>query len=316
MTNKVLITDKVHEVLIEGLSLAGWDVHYDTAADNEFLDEHLCDYNGIIINSKIIMDKHRMDKGRQLRFIGRLGSGLEIIDVAHAESKNIAVYNSPEGNSNAVAEHEMAMILTLLNKLIPADREVRQQIWEREKNRGREFRGMTVGIIGLGHTGTAFAEKLTGWGVNVISYDKYKTSYPDSVNFVHKTDLETITREADLISLHLPLISETRHMVNETFISKCKNGVIFSNTSRGAVVDTKALIKALKNGKISGACMDVFENERPDTFSASEQEMYSALYAMDNVVLSPHIAGWTHESLYKIADVLLGKINSGDHLHQ
>lgn len=315
MPNKVLITDKVHQVLIEGLSQAGWDVHYDTAADNDFLDEHLSEYDGIIINSKIIMDRHRIDTGRQLRFIGRLGSGLEIIDVAHAESKNIAVYNSPEGNSNAVAEHEMGMILALLNNLIPADREVRAYEWEREKHRGRELRGMTVGIIGLGHTGTAFAEKLATWGVEVISYDKYKTSYPDSVSFVHKTDLETIRREADLISLHLPLTSETRHMVNETFISKCKNGVIFSNTSRGAVVDTVALIKALKNGKVSGACMDVFENERPETFSAGEKEMYGTLYKMDNIVLSPHIAGWTAESLYKIADVLLRKINSGHHLH-
>lgn len=315
MPNKVLITDKVHQVLIEGLSQAGWDVHYDTAADNDFLDEHLSAYDGIIINSKIIMDRHRIDTGRQLRFIGRLGSGLEIIDVAYAESKNIAVYNSPEGNSNAVAEHEMGMILALLNNLIPADREVRAYEWEREKHRGRELRGMTVGIIGLGHTGTAFAEKLATWGVEVISYDKYKTSYPDSVSFVHKTDLETIRREADLISLHLPLTSETRHMVNETFISKCKNGVIFSNTSRGAVVDTVALIKALKNGKVSGACMDVFENERPETFSAGEKEMYGTLYKMDNVVLSPHIAGWTAESLYKIADVLLRKINSGHHLH-
>ena len=315
MPNKVLITDKVHQVLIEGLSQAGWDVHYDTAADNDFLDEHLSEYDGIIINSKIIMDRHRIDTGRQLRFIGRLGSGLEIIDVAHAESKNIAVYNSPEGNSNAVAEHEMGMILALLNNLIPADREVRAYEWEREKHRGRELRGMTVGIIGLGHTGTAFAEKLATWGVEVISYDKYKTSYPDSVSFVHKTDLETIRREADLVSLHLPLTSETRHMVNETFISKCKNGVIFSNTSRGAVVDTVALIKALKNGKVSGACMDVFENERPETFSAGEKEMCGTLYKMDNVVLSPHIAGWTAESLYKIADVLLRKINSGHHLH-
>jgi len=187
------------------------------------------------------------------------------------------------------------MILALLNNLIPADREVRAYEWEREKHRGRELRGMTVGIIGLGHTGTAFAEKLATWGVEVISYDKYKTSYPDSVSFVHKTDLETIRREADLISLHLPLTSETRHMVNETFISKCKNGVIFSNTSRGAVVDTVALIKALKNGKVSGACMDVFENERPETFSAGEKEMYGTLYKMDNVVLSPHIAGWTAE---------------------
>ncbi len=316
MTNKILITDKVHEVLVDGLTRAGWRVTYDTSADNAFLDNHIQEYDGIIINSKIIMDRHRIDKGKNLRFIGRLGSGLEIIDVDYAAQKNISVYNSPEGNSNAVAEHEFGMILALLNKLIPADREVRQCIWQREKNRGRELKGMTVGIIGLGHTGTAFAEKLASWNVRVLSYDKYKTSYPDSVNFVHKTNLEQVCRDSDLISLHLPLTPETRHLVNEDFIALCKNGVIFSNTSRGPVVDTKVLLKALHEGKVSGACLDVFENERPDSFSKQELAMYTELYKMDNVVLTPHIAGWTVESLFKIASILLEKINSGNHLVQ
>jgi D-3-phosphoglycerate dehydrogenase len=316
MNNNVLITDKVHDVLVNGLSQAGWHVTYNTDADNAFLDHHISAYAGVVINSKIIMDRHRLDKGKSLKFIGRLGSGLEIIDVAHATRKNIAVYNSPEGNSNAVAEHEFGMILALLNNLISADREVRQGIWQREKNRGRELKGMTVGIIGLGHTGTAFAEKLASWDVQVVSYDKYKVSYPKSVNFVHKTSLEQVCRDSDIISLHLPLTPETRHLVNEEFIAKCKNGVIFSNTSRGPVMDTKALLQAIREGKVSGACLDVFENEKPDSFSPQERSMYKELYALDNVVLSPHIAGWTAESLYKIARVLLEKIDSGNHLEQ
>lgn len=309
MTNqKVLITDKVHPLLIEGLTNEGYLVHYDTNIDNTQLDEIIHHYDGLIVNSKILMNSDRISLGENLKFIGRLGSGLEIIDVAQAKKNKIAVLNSPEGNCHAVAEHEMGMLLSLMNHLGAADKEVRQNIWQREKNRGKELRGKTVGIIGLGHTGGAFAEKLSSWRLNVISYDKYKKRYPHLLRFVEKTTLEDVLERSDVISLHLPMTEETKYCVNSDFLKKCKEGVIISNTSRGKIVVTKDLIEGLKSGKVGGACLDVFENEKPETYSEEEKVMYKELFSMENVRVSPHIAGWTQESLESIAEVLLQKI--------
>lgn len=311
---KVLITDKVHPYMIEAFQSCGWQVDYDTSVDNAMLERIIHQFDGIIINSKIIMDRQKMDKAIQLKFIGRLGSGMEIIDIKYAKKHGIAVYNAPEGNSNAVAEHELGMILSLFNKICISNREIRNFDWKREQNRGRELSGKTVGIIGLGHTGAAFAEKLSSWRLRVISYDKYRKRYPSSLRFVEKTDLQTVMTQSDIISLHLPLTEETKYLVNAQFLEQCKDGVIISNTSRGKVVETLSLMKALQNGKVSGICLDVFENEKPETFTKTEKEMYSELYQMKNVILTPHIAGWTHESLLRIAEVLFEKIRIGNHL--
>jgi len=308
MVQKILITDKVHPILIEGLTDAGFLIDYDTTVDNVTLDTIIDQYVGIIINSRILMNRSRIDKGKNLKFIGRLGSGLEIIDISYAKDKKIAVLNSPEGNCNAVAEHEIGMILSLINNLNIADAEVRKNIWQREKNRGFELRGKTVGIIGLGHTGSAFAEKLSSWRLNVISYDKYKKRYPKHLRFVERTTLEEVLERSDVISLHLPMTEETRYLVDSIFLNRCKDGVILSNTSRGKIVVTEDLINALQSGKVLGACLDVFENEKPETYSVEEKEMYRGLFLMQNVVVSPHIAGWTRESLKEIAEVLLNKI--------
>ena len=305
---KILITDKVHPVLTEGLKQSGFDVHYDTSVENEDLKKIIQTYTGVIINSKIRMDVSMIDRGTKLKFIGRLGSGLEIIDVPYAKRKKIKVINSPEGNRNAVAEHEMGMLLALHNHLLRADREVRNFHWDREKNRGTELKGKTLGIIGMGNTGCAFAEKLSSWGLNLLSYDKYRERYPARLRFVRKCSFTDVLEQSDIISLHLPLTKETRYMVDAAFLSRCKDGVIISNTSRGEIIDTQVLIDALASGKVSGACLDVFENEKPETFGKKEQDMYRQLYAMEQVVLSPHIAGWTDESLKGIAFVLLQKI--------
>lgn len=311
---KVLITDKVHPLLLSEFQSQGWEVDYDTSVDNLRLDQIIDQYDGLVINSKIIMNKPRIDKGTNLKFIGRLGSGLEIIDVKYAIRKGIRVYNSPEGNRNAVAEHEFGMILSLLNNIVKADRQVRNFQWFREENRGHELSGKTLGIIGLGHTGTSFAEKLSPWRLRVISYDKYRKRYPTSLRFVEKTSLDTVIEQSDIISLHLPLTEETKYMVDRSFFDKVKKGVIISNTSRGQIIETEALLDALKSGKVGGACLDVFENEKPDHFSNEEKEMYGQLYKMENVVLTPHIAGWTHESLQQIAEVLFAKIKERNHL--
>ena len=306
---KALITDKVHPLLIKGLEDRGYVVDFDTSVTMDSLGPIINEYHLVVINSKIKMYREMIDRATQLEVICRLGSGLEIIDLPYAESKNITVINTPSGNNNAVAEHTMGMLLSLSNNLMRADREVRQMIWRREENRGWELRGKTVGIIGFGHTGSQLAKKLSSWELNVLSYDKYRIHYGEEWNFVRRVNLEDILKESDIISLHLPLTEETRNLVDERFINSCKDKVILINTSRGKILNTKHLVEALEKGKVGGACLDVFENEKPHTYSQSEINTLTRLYALDNVVLSPHIAGWTKESLERIARIILEKLD-------
>jgi len=306
--NKVLITDKVHELMPQRLKNLGYEVDYDISINNLLLKNRIQEYSGIVINSKITMNKEMIDLGSQLKWIARLGSGMEIIDVAYCKKKKIKVVNAPEGNCHAVAEHEIGMLLALNNNLLRANRQLREYNWQRESNRGKELRGKTLGIIGLGYTGSALAEKLSPWGLSVISYDKYRKRYSSSLRFVEKVCQEELILRADIISLHLPLTEETTFLINESFINKCKDGVIISNTSRGKIVKTIELIEALKSGKVGGACLDVFENENPNTFTEDEIKMYDELFEMENVVLSPHIAGWTKESLSLISTTILDKL--------
>ena len=305
---KVFVTDGVHPLLIEGLEALGFHCDYQPKISLEKVRTMVHDYEGIIINSKILMDKNMFDAGKDLKFVGRLGSGLEIIDLEYAAKRDVAIHRAPEGNCNAVAEHALGMLLALANNFLEGDAEVRQKNWQREKNRGFEVMGKTIGIIGFGYTGMSFAEKLEGMGMRVLAFDKYKKHYADNFRYVEATDLETIKKEADIISLHLPYTSETYHYIKSNFIEECKDGVIFINTSRGSVIHTEDLITHLENGKIGGACLDVFENEKPQTFSQKEEELYQRLYACRNVILSPHVAGWTHESKKRLAEVLLDKI--------
>ncbi|MEM9918530.1 MAG: NAD(P)-dependent oxidoreductase [Bacteroidota bacterium] len=305
---KVLITDGVHPSLKIGLEAMGYHCDYDPEIPLEKVRQIVGNYEGLIINSKILVDQQMLDAATALRFVGRLGSGLEIIDLAYAAEKGVAILNSPEGNRNAVAEHALGMLLALNNKFLQSDREVRANVWEREKNRGREIMGSTVGIIGFGHTGSSFAQKLLGMGVRILAFDKYKSNYTANFPFVEAVGQETLCQEADIISFHLPLTEETYHLVDTSFIQACKEGVILLNTSRGKVVKTADLLVALQTGQVAGACLDVFENERPTTFSAEETALYAALHEQPNVILSPHVAGWTVESKRRLAEVLLEKI--------
>ncbi|MFK8009638.1 MAG: NAD(P)-dependent oxidoreductase [Saprospiraceae bacterium] len=310
---RVLVTDGVHPLLLEGLEGLGFQCDYHPKIGLEQVRGMVSDYEGIIINSKVLMDKEMLDAGKKLEFVGRLGSGMEIIDLEYAAQKGIAIYGAPEGNCNAVAEHALGMLLALANKFLQGDREVRQKNWQREKNRGFEIMGRTVGIIGFGHTGSQFARKMSGIGVEILAYDKYKTDYTNKFEQVRETTLEEILANADIISLHLPFTPETKHLVNSNFLKKCKDGVILINTSRGNVAKTKDLIVGLKSGKVGGACLDVFENEKTATFSQEEHMMYDELYEFENVILTPHVAGWTKESLQRLAEVLLRKITTGLH---
>jgi D-3-phosphoglycerate dehydrogenase len=309
----VLITDGVHPKLISGFEQLGFACHYLPNIALSEVKNIIFQYDGLIINSKIIVDEDFLDRAVKLKFIGRLGSGMEIINLPYARKKGVAVFSAPEGNCNAVAEHAVGMLLAFANNFRKSDGEVRQMIWDREANRGFEIMGKTVGIIGFGHTGSQFAKKLAGFGVEVLAYDKYKPQgYALDFGFVKETTAEAIFEKADIVSLHLPLNPETRHLANYGWMEQFKKPIVLINTSRGNVIPTEDLIKGLETGIVRGACLDVFENEKPHTFSEGEKAVFNQLYQFENVILTPHVAGWTLESLERLTTVLLTKI--GDFL--
>lgn len=305
----VLVSDYVHPILIEGLEERGYRVIYDRNFPPSDLDRIIGSLSGIVINTKMKMYADRIAKAEKLEFIARLGSGLDIIDLEAAQSRNIQVISTPEGNCDSVAEHAIGMLLSLSNNIIKADPELRSGLWDREGNRGFEISGKTIGIVGMGNTGRAISKKLSCWGLEMVYSDPYVLDLPPNMNYLKAVNADQLAEVSDIISLHVQLTPETFHMVDTAFLNKCKKGVIIINSSRGAVVDTPALLSALQSGQLGGACLDVFENEKPDTFSTEEKKMYQALYAMPNVVLSPHIAGWTRESLQRIAEVMLRKLD-------
>ena len=304
---KILFIDTVHPLLKKELEKEN---HICDSAYNKSkteIQQIISNYQGIIIRSRFKIDKQFIDCGSNLKFIARAGSGLENIDVEYAENKNIHCYNAAEGNRQAVAEHALGMLLSLFNNLNNADQEVREGKWERERNRGIELAGKTVGIIGYGNNGSAFAEILKGFNVKILAYDKYLTNYPQ------KSSMETINKEADIISLHVPLTDETTYLVDDNFIKRFVKNFYLINTARGKCVNTKNLVKALENKKIKGACLDVLEYEKTSFENLSKDGLTSDMqYLMNvqNTILSPHIAGWTAESHVKIAEVLLNKFTS------
>lgn len=308
---KVLFIDSTHSSLRDGLEKLGFQC-------DEFPDFHRSDfmrvinnYEGIIIRSKIKLDREILRKASKLEFIGRVGSGMENIDVAFAEEKGIHCINAPEGSRSAVGEHAIGMLLMLFNNLKKGDAEVRHGLWLREENRGLEIEGKTVGIIGYGNMGSAFAEKLSGFGAQVLAYDKYKTGF--SNQFVKEVSLEDIFSMTDILSLHVPLTSETRYMVNREFLNKFAKDIWIINTSRGKVVKTDDLVSMLQTGKIKGACLDVLEYEGLSFENIDNNhlpETFSRLIKMQNVILSPHVAGWTHESNVKLAATIVDKVKA------
>jgi len=308
---KVLIVDSCHPVLKQKFEASGFVCDYFENITKDKALNIISQYDGLIIRSKFIIDKLFLDSAINLKFIGRVGAGLENIDVQYANEKGIKCFNSPEGNRDAVGEHAAGMLLSLFNNLYNANTEVKAGIWDREKNRGIELKGKTIGIIGYGNMGSAFAKKLSGFEVKVISYDKYKVNYSDG--YTIETDLQGIFENTDILSLHVPLTRETKNMVNDDFISNFKKDIYLINTSRGQVVDTKSLVKNLKSEKILGAALDVLEYEKStfeNLFINDIPETFNYLIKCDKVLLSPHIAGWTHESNFKMADVLADKIIS------
>jgi D-3-phosphoglycerate dehydrogenase len=306
---RVLFIDSVHPILEENLSKSGYECTDGTSWNREQVLSRISEFQGVVIRSKFTIDKTFLEYADDLRFVARSGSGLENIDLLEAKRKNIHVFNSPEGNRNAVGEHALAMILMLFNKLRQGDQEVRSAEWNREKNRGLELDGHTIGLIGYGNTAQMFAKKLSGFDVQVLAYDKYHSEFPNE--WAKSVTLDEIKRKCDIISFHVPETDETRYMFHQEFISECQNPFYLINTSRGNVVQTSALVEGMKSRKILGACLDVLEYETKafQNFLVDElPEDFVYLSKSNSTVLSPHVAGWSQESYVKLATVLYDKI--------
>ena len=304
----ILITANVHPYLIETFEKQGGKVLYDPQITYQSLLEKIGEVKGLVVTTRLKIDKTIINAATNLKWIGRLGSGMELIDTDYAASKNIACISSPEGNRNAVGEHTLGMLLSLTNKIIKSCNEVKSGDWLRDENRGIEISGKTIGIIGYGNTGTAFAKVLSGFDVTMLGYDTNKLGFGGK--FIREADLEQICRYADVISFHVPLSDETMHMANDEFFDKLKNKPIIINTSRGNVIETNALINALKENKISGAALDVLENEKMETFSAIEKTQMEYLLQQNNVLITPHIAGYSKEAFLKMSEVLIAKLEA------
>lgn len=305
---RVLIADNTHPILEQSLREAGCDVCVQPDHNYESLLQAAQQYDVLVVRSKVDIDRRFIDAVPRLRIIGRVGAGMETIDTAYATSRGIRCLNSPEGNRDAVGEHAVGMLLCLLNNISRADAEVRQGLWRREANRGHELGDMTVGIIGLSNMGLAFARRLSGFGCRLVAYDKYKPAGHAPCG-IEEVSLQQLLQEADVISMHVPLTDETRHYVDAHFIASVAKPFYLVNTSRGAVVDTEAVAQALDEGKILGAALDVLEYENMQSDSLGElPDAVRRLLHSPHTVLTPHVAGWTVESKYKLASVLAKKI--------
>jgi D-3-phosphoglycerate dehydrogenase len=305
---KILFIDTAHQILFSILENAGHECVTGYELTRKEILEIIPQYHGAILRSRIQADKEFIDKASQLKFIGRVGAGMESIDVKYAESKGIACINSPEGNCDAVGEHAIAMLLSLFNNINRADTEAKAGKWIREKNRGVELAGKTVGLIGYGNMGKAFAKKLSGFDCRVIAFDKYLKNFSDS--FAKEVSMDEIYNNADILSLHVPLTAETKFMVDDGFINRFQKPFYLLNTARGKCVLTNDLVRNIKSGKILGACLDTIEFEEPSFESAPDlaSNLSGLNEVSEKVILSPHIAGWTHESKEKLARILGEKI--------
>lgn len=303
---KILLLDKNHPLITQQLLAKNFVLEEDFTSSYDEVCHKIQNYDGIIIRSRIPLDKNFLEKGKNLKFIARVGAGMENIDIPVAEKLGIQLINSPEGNRDSVAEHVVGMLLILMHRLFIASQEVKNGIWKREENRGDELLGKTVGLIGYGNMGKATAKRFSGFGCKVIFHDILPGL---SDEYASQVSLEELKQSADVLSLHIPLTSATHYLINETFISEMKKDFYFVNTARGKNIETKYLVENLKSGKIKGACLDVLEYEK-SSFEHLETENDDLKYLLESekVIVTPHIAGWTHQSKEKLAQVIADKI--------
>lgn len=305
MPPKILIVDDLHPAFKEQAEKLGYQCNDEPLFTRQQTLQVLQDYEGLVIRTKFLVDKEVIDAAPKLKFIARAGAGMDNIDEGYARFKGIICINAPEGNRDAVAEHAIAMLLALANNLCKSDKEIRNGIWDRKGNRGWELKGKTIGIIGYGNTGRSLAQKLYGFEVEVLVYDKYKTSYSDA--YAREVSMEQIVKQVDVLSFHIPLTKETRQMVNDEYLFHFRKQIFILNTSRGEIINTSGILKAISSGKIIGAGLDVLETEK---FPALANEpWFKELANNKHVLLSPHVAGWTFDSYRKISEVLAGKLH-------
>lgn len=304
MKKNILIVDDIHPVFIEQAEALGYTCDYRPLIKASEAFEIIGDYAGLVIRSKFNVDRSVIDAATSLRFVCRAGAGMDNIDEAYAAEKHLQLINAPEGNMDAVGEHAVGLLLALMNNFRTADAEIRAGSWLREANRGYELKGKTVGIIGYGFMGSSFAKKLSGFGVDVIAYDKYKTGFSD--RYAREVSMEEIVKHSDVLSLHIPLTSETNGLVDDEYLFHFKKPIFFINTSRGKTAKVSAVLNAIKQGKIIGAGLDVLEVEKFP--SLAEQEWYEELRQSGKVILTPHVAGWTFDSYRRISEVMAAKL--------
>lgn len=308
---KVLFIDTVHDVLEERLTAYGWECIDGTKWPRTTCIERIADFDGIVLRSRFPMDKDFLQHATQLQFILRSGAGMENLDLEYAAERNIHCFNAPQGNCNAVGEHALAMLLALFNKLYKGDAEVRQGLWDREGNRGIELDGKTVGIIGYGNNGSAFAKKLSGFDVEVLAYDKYKENYGNQ--YAKEATMEEIFAQADVFSFHIPQTEETIWMADTHFFNSFQKPIYLINVARGKIVKSQDLLTAIDQGKVLGACLDVMEFESASFEQNMDKEKNTAfkqLVSSDKIFFTPHVGGWTTESYFKLSNVLADKVLS------
>ena len=304
MKNNILIVDDIHPVFIERAEAIGYHCNYQPKIKPDEVLQIIGNNAGLVMRSKFKHNRQYLDAGKELRFVCRAGAGMDGIDEAYAIEKGITLINAPEGNMDAVGEHAVGLLLALMNNFNVADAQIRAGSWQREANRGFELKGKTVGIIGYGFMGRSFARKLSGFEVNVIAYDKYKTGFSDK--YAREVSMEEIVKHSDVLSLHIPLTAETNGMIGEEYLFHFKKPIFFINTSRGQTAQVRAVLNAIKQGKILGAGLDVLEIEK---FPAlAEQEWFDELRQSGKVILTPHVAGWTFDSYRKISEVMAEKL--------
>lgn len=303
---KILIADDFHPVLIKNLqNIKEVEAVYKPNIQEAEILQTISSFEGFVVRSKIRCNKAFFDKAINLKFIARGGSGLDNIDEEFAKERGIVLLNAPEANSNAVAEHALGLLLALSNNFYSSYTEIKNGMWNREKNRGIELKNKTIGIIGFGNNGSALARLLSGFQIKVLAYDKYKEV---ESSYAKKATMLEIFKESDILSLHIPLTKETKGMVNAEFLENFYKPIVLINTSRGKIVDTKEVFKALVKGKISHFGTDVLEEEEPQNRSLTQTDLCFKIFSMPNVLVTPHVAGWTSESYRQISDVLSTKI--------